>query len=151
MLFVTESCIHKQLISKREPCVKLADINPAWEDIMQSQKSVKLVVNPVRENILQSQKKEDIKDSNKRSREEEEQNVISKKHNILTPYKIAGVRVTFSDSVIDMFKSWVKTNWKYPYPSRNQFTYMSEATGLTIVQIKSWFINYRMRKWKNSN
>ncbi|KAL6961736.1 Homeobox protein knotted-1-like 10 [Sarracenia purpurea var. burkii] len=45
---------------------------------------------------------------------------------------------------------WWNTHYRWPYPTEEEKTKLSEVTGLGQKQINNWFINQRKRHWKPS-
>ncbi|XP_047342499.1 homeobox protein knotted-1-like 1 isoform X2 [Impatiens glandulifera] len=45
---------------------------------------------------------------------------------------------------------WWNNHYRWPYPTEEEKTSLSEATGLDQKQINNWFINQRKRHWKPS-
>uniref|UniRef100_A0A5B7AX89 Homeobox protein knotted-1-like 1 n=1 Tax=Davidia involucrata TaxID=16924 RepID=A0A5B7AX89_DAVIN len=45
---------------------------------------------------------------------------------------------------------WWSTHYRWPYPTEEEKTKLSEVTGLDQKQINNWFINQRKRHWKPS-
>eukprot|EP00744_Colponema_vietnamica_P002286 GILI01003616.1.p1 GENE.GILI01003616.1~~GILI01003616.1.p1 ORF type:complete len:101 (+),score=27.70 GILI01003616.1:165-467(+) len=45
----------------------------------------------------------------------------------------------------DVLKIWFMDHVSHPYPSGKEITQLMKATGLSMKQIKTWFINARKR------
>ncbi|EPR79522.1 TALE homeodomain protein [Spraguea lophii 42_110] len=59
--------------------------------------------------------------------------------------KIKFKKNIFSREIIKILKKWFNENINYPYPSEIEKQNLSCVTGLTLTQIKNWFINARRR------
>jgi hypothetical protein len=59
------------------------------------------------------------------------------------------LNLKFDPDVAKILKKWYEIHQDYPYPTRREKETLIEKTGLTIVQVNSWFSNER-RKKRNS-
>lgn len=74
----------------------------------------------------------------------------SQQKKIKNPYKSIGCRNNFRNDIIDILKTWYEDNIDHPYPSQQEIVKIADITGLSIVQVRDWFTNYRLRiKKKN--
>lgn len=66
-------------------------------------------------------------------------------------YEYANQKIsTGKNQTVKFLIRWLFTlqNFPYPYPTRKQFVELTRITGLSITQLKYWFINARRRMWK---
>ena len=76
---------------------------------------------------------------------------FKKKNNLGSPrYKSKPIRASkrfkLSLDMLNVLQTWLETHEENPYPSPDEKKFPADATGLTVKQLSTWFVNARTRQ-----